>query len=221
LHSSILAHHFDDLKQQKEAATAGMWLFLATEVMFFGGLFTAYLVYRLLYHDVFGPASTMLNVKIGAFNTMVLICSSLTMALGVHAAQLGKRKLMIIFMVATFALAATFLVVKGYEWTEKWHHQLVPAFNFSIEKAVEHTHYHGANANKFPMFFILYFFMTGLHAFHIIVGMGYLTFLIVKSFRGAFSAEFYTPVEMFGLYWHFVDIVWIYLFPLLYLIGLH
>lgn len=213
-HSKYLAHHFEDLGQQKEAAVVGMWTFLATEVMFFGGLFVAYLIYRILYPEIYLAASSHLNWKIGMFNTIVLICSSLTMALGVHAAQASKQKLLIVFLGATFALAAVFLIVKGFEWNEKYSHSLIPGIKFDTEH-----NYQGPNASKFPMFFVVYFFMTGLHAFHIIIGMGYIVWLLIKARQGAYNSEFYTPIEMFGLYWHFVDIVWIFLFPLLYLLG--
>jgi len=211
---SMVAHQFDDALQQKEASTVGMWVFLVTEIMFFGGLLLAYFIYRTSYPHEFLIASHELNVTIGTINTCVLLTSSLTMALAVHAAQMGNRKGQVILLVVTMILGATFLVVKGFEYAEKFEHHLVPgsSFHFHSEATLQ-------NPGAPEIFFSLYFALTGLHAFHMIIGLGLMTWLLVKAKRGRFSPQYYNPVEVGGLYWHFVDIVWIFLFPLLYLID--
>jgi cytochrome c oxidase subunit III len=202
-------HQFETMEQQQEASTLGMWAFLVTEVMFFGGLFGAYTVYRYLYPHAFSEASHHLNYVIGAINTAVLICSSMTMALAVRAAQLGQRRSQVIFLLLTIALGATFLGVKVVEYHDKFVHHLVPGASF---------HFEGPYGREAQIFFSLYFAMTGMHAVHMIIGIGMLSTLTVLAWRGHFSSQYFTPVELGGLYWHFVDIVWIYLFPLLYLI---
>ncbi|HOC16744.1 MAG TPA: cytochrome c oxidase subunit 3 family protein [Vicinamibacterales bacterium] len=212
LHSPALKHHFDDLGQQKEAATLGMWLFLATEVLFFGGLFAAYLLYRVWYPDVFGEASRSLDITLGSVNTLVLIGSSLTMALAVHAAATGQRRTLMIFIALTMLLGAVFLGIKGVEYYDKIVHHHVPGPSF---------HFEGPTPERAQLFFSLYFAMTGLHAFHMVIGLGLMTVILLMAWRGRFSATWYTPVEMSGLYWHFVDIIWIFLFPLLYLVDRH
>ena len=204
-----LAHQFDDPDQQHEAASLGMWAFLITEIMFFGGLFAAYTVYRTQYPAAFVAASHLLDYKLGAVNTAVLICSSLTMALAVRAAQLGQRRTLIVFLILTMMLGATFLGIKAVEYTHKFHQQLIPGPNFPP---------HVSPNREAQLFFLLYFSMTGLHALHMVIGIGVLTWLLARAVRSHFSSEYYSPVEMSGLYWHFVDIVWIYLFPLLYLV---
>jgi cytochrome c oxidase subunit 3 len=206
-----IRHHFESAEQQKDASTVGMWLFLVTEIMFFGGMFMAYFVYRQWYPDAFASASGKTNLLIGAANTTVLICSSLTMAMAVHYAQLGKKNLIILFLILTLLLGGTFLGVKAYEYHDKWVHHEVPGANFECEGCVD--------AGHTSLFFALYFGMTGLHATHMLVGFIILLVLIWQAKKGAYSSKWYTPVEMFGLYWHFVDIVWIFLFPLLYLID--
>jgi cytochrome c oxidase subunit 3 len=208
-----VAHHFDDAEQQREAATLGMWVFLATEVMFFGGLFTAYVAYRALYPDAFGHASNHLDVRLGTTNTAVLITSSLTMALAVRAAQVGEAPARIVrWLAATMALGSTFLVIKLFEYAHKFREGLVPGPTFT---------YAGPDARQAELFFSLYFGMTGLHALHMVIGLGLLGWLVREARRGRFGPAFHTPVENCGLYWHFVDIVWIFLFPLLYLVGRH
>jgi cytochrome c oxidase subunit 3 len=206
-----LQHHFEDAEQQKDASTIGMWVFLLTEFMFFGGLFLAYFVYRQAYPAAFASASNKTVLLIGAFNTTVLICSSLTMALAVNAAATSKRQLTVLFLVLTLILGSAFLGVKAYEYHDKYVHHEIPGLHFECEGCADEAHT--------PLFFSLYFGMTGLHATHMIVGAGILLVLIRRAYKGVFSAEYYTPVELFGLYWHFVDIVWIFLFPLLYLID--
>ncbi len=211
-HPSRLKHHFDDLGQQREAVTLGMWVFLVTEVMFFGGLFAAYLVYRVWYPTVFGEASRELDLWLGATNTAVLILSSLTMALAVGASQAGKRMAVVGYLVVTMGLGATFLVIKGFEYHHKWVHHLVPGPTFTIA---------GLDPHHAQVFFSLYFALTGLHATHMVIGLGLLTVISIMAWRGRFSRDWNTPVEMSGLYWHFVDIIWIFLFPLLYLVDRH
>ena len=206
------AHHFDDIEQQHEASWLGMWVVLATEVMFFGGMFLGYTFYRTAYPQAFAGASNHLDIWLGTVNTAVLICSSFTMALAVRAAQLGQRKPVMVFLILTIVLGAIFLGIKFTEYHAKFVEHLVPGSAFTYE---------GPFADAAEIFFSFYFAMTGMHALHMIIGIGLLATLIVKTARGRFSANYYTPVEVVGLYWHFVDIVWIFLFPLLYLVGRH
>jgi cytochrome c oxidase subunit 3 len=224
------AHQFDTMEQQKESSTLGMWLFLVTEIMFFGGLFTAYLVYRTMYPAAFAAASSTLNVKLGAANTAVLICSSLTMALAIRSAQVNARKGAMLFLVLTMALGMTFLVVKGFEYHDKFveHHVPGRVLNTPFHFVLEDDHAASTSAGLDPdyqrhaeIFFSLYFIMTGIHATHMIIGLGILAVLLYYTWRGKYDSEYYNPLEMTGLYWHFVDIVWIFLFPLLYLLGAH
>jgi len=213
LHSSTaaLAEQFDDLEQQHDASSLGMWVFLATEVMFFGGLFTAYVVFRNFYLPAFEAGSRLLDVRLGALNTAVLLCSSLTMALAVRAAQLGKKGQLVTFLLLTLLLALTFVGVKfAFEWRHDFVEGLVPGLNWTFD---------GPDARHLELFFCFYFFMTGVHALHMVIGVGVLTVLIIMAGQGKFSPQRYNAVEMSGLYWHFVDIIWVFLFPLLYLIG--
>jgi cytochrome c oxidase subunit III len=207
-----LRHHFDNVEQQHEASWIGMWVFLATEVMFFGGMFLGYSVYRAAYPQAFAGASNHLDVWLGTINTAVLICSSFTMALAVRAAQLGRRRAVMIFLFLTIVLGAVFLGIKFTEYHAKFAEHLVPGRAFRYDRPA---------ADGAQIFFSFYFAMTGMHALHMIIGLGLLTALIVKTARGGISASYNTPVELVGLYWHFVDIVWIFLFPLLYLVGRH
>jgi cytochrome c oxidase subunit III len=216
-HHPRLQHHFDNLEQQKESATLGMWLFLVTEIMFFGGLFTAYVVYRMEFPRVFAAASHHLDVTLGGINTAVLIGSSLTMALAIWAAQLDRRKLTVLFLLATIALGSVFLGVKTVEYRDKFHHHLVPGAHY----APDDPHLQGEARQQSQIFFALYFIMTGMHALHMIIGICILAVLAVLAWKGRFDSTYYNPLECTGLYWHFVDIVWIFLFPLLYLIGAH
>lgn len=210
-----LKHHFADLKQQKATSTFGMWIFLVTEIMFFGGMFTAYLVYRLSYYNAWVAGSQTMEIRLGAINTAVLICSSLTMVMAVHFAKLGNRRLTAVFLILTLALGFAFLGVKAVEYHGHWVHHEVPGPNFHFE------HVGNYDPRQVSMFFSLYFAMTGMHALHMIIGAGLLIWLLIANGRGRFSTEYNSPVEMVGLYWHFVDLVWIYLFPLLYLISHH
>ena len=211
-HHSALAHHFDNLDEQREAATLGMWVFLTTEVLFFGVLFATYTIYRAWYPDAFAAASHELHIWLGTVNTAVLIASSLTMALAVHAAQTGERRRLLMFLVLTMILGSAFLGIKGYEYYSGFAERHVPGANFQFEpEYFQHA----------QIFFSLYFIMTGLHAVHMIVGLAVMAVMLWLSWRGTISSEYYNPIEISGLYWHFVDIVWIFLFPLLYLIGRH
>ena len=187
-----------------------------------GGLFAAYLIYRNLYNPAFVIASSSIDVKLGAINTAVLICSSLTMAMAVHSAALGARKLLILFLVATLGLGGVFLGIKAVEYHQKYveHHVPGASFSFEHEPIPGHPDQY-ANPRHAQNFFALYFIMTGLHALHMIVGLGIFTWLLIMAWRGRFTPEYHTPLEIGGLYWHFVDIIWIYLFPLLYLIDRH
>jgi cytochrome c oxidase subunit 3 len=211
-HHPALAHHFDSLAQQTEATTLGMWVFLVTEVLFFGGLFVTYMVYRHSYLEAFAAASRELDVTLGTINTVVLITSSLTMALAVHAAQLGQRRLLMTFLILTMVLGGVFLGIKSVEYYHKFAEHHVPGLDFRFEKA------HILHAQ---LFFSLYFVMTGLHALHMIIGIGIMLVMLRWSWNGTITEEYSSPIEISGLYWHFVDIVWIFLFPLLYLIGRH
>jgi cytochrome c oxidase subunit 3 len=200
------------MEQQVAAASLGMWVFLLTEILFFGGLFLVYSVYRHLYPGAFIAASHELDVTLGTINTAVLITSSLTMALAVHAAQTGARRLLVILLMATIVLGAVFLGIKATEYAHKFAEHHVPGPGFQFER----SHFREAQ-----IFFSLYFVMTGLHALHMVVGIGIMLVMVWLAMRGRFSSEYYVPIEVTGLYWHFVDIVWIFLFPLLYLIGRH
>jgi cytochrome c oxidase subunit 3 len=213
------------MEQQREAGSLGMWIFLVTEIMFFGGLFLAYLLYRTKYPLAFAAGSNHLNLTMGAINTVILIVSSLTMALAVFYAQVGSRRLQVAFLVLTMLFGAAFLGIKGVEYYDKYRDHLIPVPGFfHWEQAPPH----GAAASdvetygrNVQMFYWIYFAMTGLHALHMIIGLGLLSFLVYFAWRGRYSPEYHAPVELTGLYWHFIDIVWIFLFPLLYLLGRH
>jgi len=292
-HEPGLQHQFEDMGQQEESVSIGMWFFLAQEIMFFGGLFTVYLVFRSKFPMAFAAGSNHLDAFWGGLNTIVLIVSSLTMALTVYYAQKGNRNLQVILILLTMFFGTVFLGVKAIEYTDKFNHGLVPItglnkktharekvehastalpFETSVSAAEvvageleEHPYinptgdfqwnygtdlvsqaekgefltederigYFSRNAeggmsvdlqkftDKVRIFYWIYFVMTGLHALHMIVGLGLMTWLLWTAYRGYYSADYYMPVEMSGLYWHFVDIVWIFLFPLLYLLGRH
>ena len=235
-HHPALRHHFDTMGQQKEAAVIGMWVFLLTEILFFGGLFAAYMVYRVWYFDAFAEASRSLEIFWGALNTAVLIGSSLTMAMAVRGAQTNKRTATINWLILTMLLGCVFLGVKVIEYAEKIEHHHVPGFNYQwapaheAAPAAEGVAAEGHRKLSLTpeqlqlttqIYFSLYFTMTGLHALHMIVGIGLMSVITWMTWKGKFDREYYTPVEMSGLYWHFVDIVWIFLFPLLYLVERH
>jgi cytochrome c oxidase subunit III len=208
--SATLAEQFEDAGQQYEASQLGMWTFLATEVLFFGGLFLAYIVYRYFYPEGFAEGSRHTDLFYGTLNTAILLTSSLTMALAVHAARANRRNATVRALLLTLLFALGFLVVKGFEYHEDFIEALVPGPGFNSELP-QHA----------AIFFWLYWAMTGLHAVHVTVGVGVLTVIAVMAGRGRFSDRYHTPVEVAGLYWHFVDLVWIFLYPLLYLIDRH
>lgn len=207
-----LSHHFQDVHQQHRAATLGIWIFLVTEIMFFGGLFTGYMVYRWRYPDAFAAGSHHLDFALGAVNTAILLLSSYTVALSVHSAGRGERRLLVRYLLATSFLGLSFLTVKGYEYLHKYHEHYLPGPNFQFadfpSAAIDPRHV--------ELFFGLYFAMTGLHAAHMVIGIGVFAVIWFRARQGHYSSEYYTPVEVAGLYWHFVDVVWVFLFPLLY-----
>lgn len=235
-----LRHHFADEEQQRNAASLGMWWFLGTEIMFFGGMFCGYLVYRRVYFPEFAVASRSLDLVVGTLNTAVLICSSLTVAMSVRAAQLGKRKLQVQLLLATMFFGLVFLSVKGYEWKNKYEEHHIPTFDYNavsgkgdltkgqesllgLDKVakdpVKLQERRAEIQQRSKIFFSLYFALTGMHAIHMVVGVGLFAVITFMAWKGKFTPEYHTPLEIAGLYWHFVDIVWIYLFPLLYLID--
>ena len=225
-------HHFETEEQQREAGSFGMWLFLLTEIMFFGGLFFAYLLYRNWYYPAFAVASNQLSVPWGAFNTAILISSGFFMALGVWAAEVRNQRFLVLMLWLTTIFGVLFLGVKGIEYHEKWEKHHIPGMSFDISEFVNPPVSAKTGrpieeplapdmAQRTQVFFFLYFAMTGMHALHMIIGIGLLFWLIWRAGRGEFSSGYVAPIENFGLYWHFVDIVWLFLFPLLYLINRH
>ncbi len=221
-------HHFETEEQQREAGTFGMWLFLLTEIMFFGGMFFAYLLYRNWYNPAFVAASNQLSVKLGAINTAILITSGYAMALGVYAAEVRKKQMLVWCLIATTIFGFAFLGVKTVEYREKFEKHHVPGESFDAKEFINPAAFGLKEeplapdmAQKTQIFFVLYFAMTGMHALHMIIGLVLLFWLIWRANRGEFSSGYVAPIENFGLYWHFVDIVWIFLFPLLYLINKH
>ena len=236
-HHPALQHHFSTMSQQREAGVLGMWVFLLTEVLFFGGLFITYTLYRMWYYEAFAAASKSIEITPGLINTVVLIGSSLTMALSVRASQTNKRQATVNWLIATIILGSVFLGIKVYEYADKFEHHHVPgpSFQFASEHGAEGAGHEVAPAEgghevtmgpdqlqrTTQIFFSLYFVMTGLHALHMIVGIVILFIITWMAHKGRFDSEYHAPVEMTGLYWHFVDIVWIFLFPLLYLVERH
>jgi cytochrome c oxidase subunit 3 len=230
-HDPGLAHHFSSPVQQFEAARLGMWIFLATEVLFFGGLFCAYAVYRAAHPEVFVYGHQFLSKTLGAVNTVILICSSFTMAWAVRAAQLRQRAVLQLMLVLTLMCAFGFLGIKYVEYSHKWQHGLLWAGSYSPDQhqpaeggghaaaAGEAGHQVEPVAPRNArVFFSIYFLMTGLHGMHVVGGIGAMLWLLLRASRGHFSSGYFTPVDMVGLYWHLVDLIWIYLFLLLYLI---
>jgi cytochrome c oxidase subunit III len=209
-HNPHLAHHFDTIEKQDYAARLGMWLFLGTEVLLFAGLFLGYTVYRHFYHDAFHHCSRALDIKLGTINTLVLITSSLSVALAYWGVKVGKIKLALGMLVFTVVCAGLFLVIKYFEYSHKFHVGELPGKWFTNAELIK---YPGAN-----LYFTIYFLTTGLHAFHVIVGMSVLIWVGLRIWKGKYTPEYYVPVELGALYWHLVDLVWIFLFPLLYLI---
>ncbi|HET6143843.1 MAG TPA: cytochrome c oxidase subunit 3 family protein [Candidatus Acidoferrales bacterium] len=213
-----MAHQFEDLDQQHEADTLGIWVFLITEIMFFGGVFAAYAIYRWLYFAAFDGGSHILDIRLGAINTIVLLGSSLTMVLAVRSAQTGNRKATVWYLIATMILGSIFLGVKAYEYNQKFVEHVVPSLDWAPDGEALKLLAPGGLQHA-QIYFIFYFAMTGLHAIHMIIGMGLLLWLVLRARKDDFTPQYFAPVEVVGLYWHFVDIVWIFLFPLLYLIG--
>lgn len=248
-HVPNLHHHFEDLEQQHHAATLGMWLFLATEVMFFGGLISAYLVYRFTTPDVWAAASKYgLNVWLATINTIVLLSSSLAMALAVHCGETGDRKGQVRNLLLTMVLGTAFLGIKTFEYYQEYREHLIPGVNFSAHHLHLPTDEDPASLNaeeaaevavttkeaavlsmplktfaerRAQLFFVFYFTMTGLHFLHMVIGLGMLVIILRMARNGRFTPEYFNPLEIAGLYWHFIDIVWVFLYPLLYLVALH
>jgi cytochrome c oxidase subunit III len=225
-----VAHHFDSADTQFDAGRMGIWLFLVTEILFFGGLFCAFFIFRSRYFDSFVEAHNHLDWRLGALNTVFLITSSLTMALGVRSAQTSNKDLTTKMLFVTFLLAGAFLVVKYFEYTHKIHDGLLPGNLFFpgevlADPAAEHArrldilHAKGFTSHHPHVFFSIYFVMTGIHGLHVVIGMGLILWILFRNMRGEFSGRYYAAVEGTGLYWHLVDLIWIYLFPLLYLVG--
>jgi cytochrome c oxidase subunit III len=205
-----VAHHFDKADTQFDAGRMGVWIFLVTEVLFFGGLFCAFAIFRSKYFPSFVEANHHLDKVMGGINTVVLICSSFTMALGVRSAQKNEKTKTTILLAITLACAAAFLFIKYFEYSHKFHDGLLPGRYFTAA-GFEHGHA--------GLFFAIYFMMTGIHGLHVVIGMGLILWILLRNHKNEFSSRYYAPVENVGLYWHLVDLVWIYLFPLLYLIG--
>ncbi len=231
-HPPYQRHHFETMDQQNDATNFAMWLFLLTEIMFFGGLFTAYLILRNWYYPAFVAASHQLNVYWGSLNTLVLISSSFTMAMGVWFAEMRRKSGLVLCLVLTFSLGLVFLGIKTIEYSEKIEKHHVPGFHYSLQSFLNPASdpvaaQYGDKplsldmARKTELYFFLYFAMTGMHALHMIIGIAILGYMILRARAGAYTTGHVTFVENFGLYWHFVDIVWIFLFPLLYLISRH
>jgi cytochrome c oxidase subunit III len=210
-HPDYVQHHFHDAVQQRESAKFGMWIFLVTEILFFGGLFVTYAIFHRLHPETFHDAHKLLDWRLGMFNTFVLITSSLTFALSIRYIQVDRIKIAIYNLVATFLLAGTFMVVKYFEYAHKFHEGQLPGKFYTYTGLTDVVNPH--------TFFSIYFAMTGLHGLHVLIGMGVIVWLIVRARRGDFHSKFYNAVEVSGLYWHLVDLIWIFLFPLLYLIG--
>jgi cytochrome c oxidase subunit III len=208
-HNPHLAHHFDSMEKQDYAVRLAMWLFLGTEVLLFAGLFLGYTVYRHFYHDTFHILSRTLDITLGTANTIVLITSSLSVALAYWFVKGGKNKPAVGMLVFTIVCAGAFLVIKAFEYSHKFHEGMLPGKYYTYEEVQAP----GAN-----LYFTIYFLTTGLHAFHVIVGMSVLLWVLKGVVQGKYSPSYYVPVELGALYWHLVDLVWIFLFPLLYLI---
>jgi cytochrome c oxidase subunit 3 len=232
-HPAYLRHHFESVEQQADTTNFAMWLFLVTEVMFFGGMFTAYLIYRNWYYPAFVAGSHQLDVRWGTLNTLVLIISSFTMAMGVWCAETRRKRGLVLCLILTMILGLSFLGIKTIEYSEKIEKHHVPGFHYSLQSFTDpqsdpaiYAEYHDKAlpvdmARHTEVYFSLYFALTGMHALHMIIGIAILVFMIVRAQAGAYTSGHVTFVENFGLYWHFVDIVWIYLFALLYLISRH
>ncbi len=213
--AGFLAHHFDDRAQQRQAAVIGMWAFLATEVLFFGGLFAGYSVYRFLYPEAWVEGSKHLDHVLGTINTAVLLTSSFTVVLAVRAVKRGEKDHLVRYLLTTIALASLFVVVKTYEYWVKFSHGTVPGAGFELHDLYDPS----VSLNQVELFYGFYFVMTGLHAFHMVVGIVIFAVYTRLAQLGRYDENYHTPIEMIGLYWHLVDLIWVFLFPLLYLID--
>ena len=211
-HAATFAHQhqFDDAEQQRTAANLGIWLFLATEILFFGVLFAAYAITRVRFPEAFAAASRLTNLPLAGINTAVLITSSLSMALAVHAARHGARRALVGWLSLTVALGIAFLAIKAVEYRIDYLEHLVPRVNFQFE---------GPQADQVELFFYMYFFITGVHALHVLIGIGCIATIAVMASRDRFGPDYYTPVDVTGLYWHLVDVIWLFVFPVLYLVS--
>lgn len=207
-----MAHHFKNATQQYDSAKEGIWLFMVTEILMFGGLFVAYAIFHTIYPEMFAEGARQLDWRLGFLNTIVLVTSSLTMALGIHFLQVGKKNQAVANLVATVILGMCFMVVKYFEYTHKFHLGFLPG-KFLDPAHVQATH------QNLGLYFGFYFCMTGLHGIHVLLGMGLIAWVAIKASKGQFGPEYFTPVEGVGLFWHIVDLIWIFLFPLLYLVG--
>jgi cytochrome c oxidase subunit 3 len=207
-----LREHFSTPEQQLETAKVGMWIFLVTEIMLFGGLFMAFTVYRMYYPQAFDAGSREMDIVLGSVNTAVLICSSFAMAMADHSAESGNKRLLALFLVLTMVLGCVFLGIKFTEYYKHYQHHEAPGVWFD---------YSGPNPGKVQMFFVFYFIMTGLHAVHMLIGLGVLSLMLLRTALGTFTARYHTPIQLSGLYWHFVDVVWVFLYAIFYLQGLH
>jgi cytochrome c oxidase subunit III len=203
------AHHFKSNVHEYESSKQGIWLFLCTEILMFGGMFVGYAVFKIVYPEVFQAGSALLNWKMGAANTVVLIFSSLTMALGIHYIQKNERNKAVAAMAITIVCGAVFMVIKYFEYSHKIHAGMLPSRFYEFESGVQNL----------SLYFGFYFSMTGMHGLHVLVGMGLIFWVMIRTIRGDFEPQYYTAVEGVGLFWHLVDLIWIYLFPLYYLVG--
>jgi cytochrome c oxidase subunit 3 len=215
---SFVQHHYTNAEQQFDTAKFGMWVFIATEILMFGGLFVAYLIYKGQEPSVFLAAHHRLDRVMGAVNTVVLLFSSLTAALSVRSSQLGKKNETTMWLAVTILCACIFIVVKYFEYSHKFHDGLLPGRYFTAH-LMQHAHEGHVLPQRANIFFSLYFMMTGLHMLHVVIGMSILGWILKRNMNGEFTPEYFTAVEVGALYWHLVDLVWIYLFPLLYLVG--
>ena len=209
-HNPFLQHHFTEMEQQADTSKLGMWLFLVTEVLLFGGLFVGYGIMAGKHHEAFRAAHEHLDRVLGTVNTVVLLASSFTMVMAVLSARENRRRALVGFLIATMALAGVFLGIKYFEYSHKFHDGLLPGKYYSHE---------GDTVPGQFMFFSFYFMMTGLHGLHIVGGLAVMAWLLKRALAGDYSSSYYAPVDLVGLYWHLVDMIWIYLFPLLYLVG--
>lgn len=206
------AHHFKDGLHEFEACKFGIWLFLATEILMFGGLFVGYFIYQSRFPEMFIEGASFLDWRYGSVNTIVLLISSLTMALSIHYAQKNNKKLCVTNLVITLVCAGAFMVIKYLEYSHKFHLGLFPGAAFAPVESLDIA------SSNLGMYFSFYFLMTGLHGSHVLIGMGLITWVLIRASKGEFNSEYYTPLEGVGLFWHLVDLIWIYLFPILYLI---